>query len=112
MALLDGIQICLKHKLNKVGVELDSQVLVKMLKQEANMPWRIRSTFRKIMELSQNKSFQFMHIFREANVVANGLTNLASSTATNLVFRLNQIPRDVLGLIKLDSMGMPYIRFL
>lgn len=70
-----------------------------------------RPTVTKIMELSQNKCFLFSHRFRIANTVANVLANLASAATIHTIFYLNHIPKDVLGLIKLDSMHMPYVRF-
>lgn len=111
MALMESSCLCQEHGFNHVEVELDSQVLVRMLNSEVATPWKIMEAIAKIQQDNNNGSFQFSHVFREVKVVANALSTLANSTQLHQIFYTIELPKDVVGLAILDMKHTPYIIF-
>lgn len=107
MALMEGIQLCQQQGLDHVMVELDSQVLVRMLNNEVATPWKLRTMIEKIQLQIRNGSFLLFHVFREVNAAT-----LASSTHLNWTFSSNELPKEVLRLVVLGRKHTPYVRLV
>ena len=61
-------------------IESDSQVLVQMVLGKAEIPWKLRRVLGEIWELLGALPFQFKHVYRESNVVADFLASFAVHT--------------------------------
>ncbi|XP_028553892.1 uncharacterized protein LOC114580467 [Dendrobium catenatum] len=106
-----GIHLCLSLGLNKIWVEVDALLLIQYisgnLKNNPNNFYMIRD----IKHCLSRINFSISHIMREGNAVADGLAKMGCGLDGFVHFNENSLPRDILGLIKLDRMGFPYIRF-
>lgn len=109
-ALALGLQLC--HQLGVTGVivELDSLVLVTVLRGGSSIPASLCSYVREIRRFSA-MIVRFQHCFREANSVADSLANFGCSTARFQLFRsFSMLPRVVRGFCQLDRLGLGSFR--
>ena len=56
-------------------IEIDSQVLVDLIKQQSTLAWKFWALFRKIFTILQSFEYQIQHSYREGNAVADSLAN-------------------------------------
>ena len=79
MALLAGLQLAKKHKVEEVTCFLDSELVVKQLNQEYKVKDKdLAKLFVKIWNLVQDfKKVTFAHVRREQNKQADALVNKA-----------------------------------
>lgn len=77
----------------KAETEMDLQVLFRMVKGDASIPWKIKSVAKKMLAISRYKDFHLSHIFGEANVVENSLVTLASATRIHQQFVWSEFPK-------------------
>ena len=78
LALLEGMRV--SAGFHWLHVEMDSQVLVRMVTGNGSVPWKLWSTISRIKTIALGRQVTFTHTYREANAVADALANLASST--------------------------------
>ena len=110
-ALLHGLQLCAAHGLFSIQVETDSQILFHMLQTTSNSwPWNIYSIIVSVQTLLRDVSMSFVHIYREANSVADFLAVHASTHRSSTIFNSTTIPRKLKRLLFLDQIGCPTIR--
>ncbi|XP_062028738.1 uncharacterized protein LOC133744687 [Rosa rugosa] len=82
-ALRDGLYHAFLLKCKKLIVEGDSKLIIDAAKNNCTVPWRLRTLFKDIWFLSsQFEEVAFIHIPREANLVADAVTNHAHSSPT------------------------------
>ncbi|XP_027152155.1 uncharacterized protein LOC113758673 [Coffea eugenioides] len=73
-ALLLGLQICVHRGFENLYVQSDSLALVRILQHCTYCPWHIRLEVRQIWKLVEDPD-RFSHCYREANTVADVLSN-------------------------------------
>ena len=76
LALLEGLQMCATRWIQGIQVEVDSAVLVSLVKSGGILGWRYRNMLRRIRRLLVTLSISFDHAFRAANMVADRLASL------------------------------------
>lgn len=81
-----------------------------MLSSRATWPWQHHLLFRKLEALLRHSDFHLTHVFQEANVVADGLSKLASSSQNDFSFTSVTLPQNIRGLVVLDRVSFPYVR--
>jgi hypothetical protein len=75
-----GLKFCSSLKFSSNVDQLDSQVLMNQLNCCVSMPWVYYDIYRHKDEFQQSfGSYVFMHVYREGNLVAKVLANLACS---------------------------------
>ena len=112
VALLVGLQTCANRGFTNIWVQSDSLVLVGVLQRRTQCPWQIRHEVRQIWQLVEDPT-RFFHCYREANTVADALSNVGISHPEHQVkvydcFRM--FLRLARGAIRLDRLGMPSVR--
>nr|XP_027075907.1 uncharacterized protein LOC113699758 [Coffea arabica] len=102
LAVLEGLLMCVAKGIRGILVEVDSAVLVSLVKSSALGGWLYCNVLRRIRRLLDQVAMSFTHIFREANVVADRLAALQGCPSK--VFDSPQLlPREVRGYIAMDA---------
>lgn len=81
MALIDGLELCTSMGLSELDVESDSQVLVMAICIQDNSSWKHIHVLRRCLAIWRDY-FKTKHIFRLANIVADGCTNWVHTRKT------------------------------
>ncbi|XP_027082553.1 uncharacterized protein [Coffea arabica] len=111
-ALLIGLQTCAQRCFRNIYVQSDSLVLIGILQHRIQCPWHIRRIIRQIWQFMEDPD-RFSHCYREANKVADVLSNVGVShpdQQIKIYETLNTFPTMARGAIRLDRLGMPSIR--
>ena len=77
-AILEGLLTCQAHGCSQALVEMDSKVLLDVIKRKATCPWRIDHIVCQIWSVTQTGQFHFLHGFRQV-AAADVLSRLAST---------------------------------
>ena len=108
----DGIRLCIALKLTAVVIELDSKLVVDLLKKELNNPndndvlvADCRNSLRII------PTVRIQHCYREGNKCADALARRGAFLSQNFSIFLDP-PSDVALLLSLDAAGTMYDRFV
>ncbi|PKU60176.1 uncharacterized protein LOC110095807 [Dendrobium catenatum] len=110
-SLLYGIQLRSSLGITNIWVEVDALLLLHYINGNSISNPTIFYKVRDIKHCFSPINYSLSHILREGNAVADGLAKMECSMTDFLHFNDNSLPRDIKGLIKLDQMGFPYIRF-
>nr|XP_027098141.1 LRR receptor-like serine/threonine-protein kinase EFR isoform X2 [Coffea arabica] len=111
-ALLIGLQTCKHRGFENISVQSDSLLLVGIIQRSTQCPWQIRREIRQIWKLLQ-EPIHFSHCYREANTVADALSNVGVShphQKVKVYDSFTMFPREARGAIRLDKLGLPSIR--
>ncbi|KAM7461730.1 hypothetical protein LguiA_029851 [Lonicera macranthoides] len=110
-ALLMGIRKCVWEGWSNIEVEVDSLILVQVVKQQIRVPWCIHFELKEIMHLLGQVNFQISHIYRESNKCADFLANIGCKERVFLNFvEFESCPHYLKGLLKIDRAGLPSLR--
>ncbi|XP_071927455.1 uncharacterized protein [Coffea arabica] len=111
-ALLIGLQISAHRGFLNLNVQSDSLLLIGILQHRIHCPWHIRRVIRQIWQIMEDPD-RFSHCYREANTVADVLSNEGVShpqQQLRIYETFNTFPPMARGAIRLDKLGMPSIR--
>ena len=111
-ALLIGLQICIHNGFGNICVQSDSLVLIGIIQRRTQCPWKIRRYVNQIWQLLDDPP-RFTHCYREANTVADALSNVGIShpdKQIEIYDTFSTFPRLARGAIRLDRIGIPSIR--
>lgn len=104
-ALLDGLWMCRQLGSRDILVESDSKVIVGWLALGVCKYWFLWDYWEEVKEIVGELNIRFRHIFREANMVVDYLAKQGSYG-----INYDEVPLYVRGLIRMDKLGIPYIR--
>lgn len=92
----------------KVILEMDSDLAVNWIRQQAHPPWFIDQILNKIHNIiSQFQVFRCKQVYREANFVANTLSKHGHNvTSPSLYFSTHQLPREARAYFELDKLKL------
>ena len=102
------------YYIDYVGIQLDSLVLVGILRKQFQCPWHIRREMWQIWQLL-GESPRIVHCYKEANKVADILSNVGVAHPDQQVRvydHIHLIPQLARGEIRLDRLGLPSVRKL
>ena len=89
-ALERGLQLCFKLGLSRIFIEGDSQVVLNTIRQKKTPNWVLNSKLQEVLILMENFEETFIgHIYREGNVMADGLANRGADGDRCVVFNSN-----------------------
>ena len=111
-ALRDGIRLCVTLKLPVVEIELDSKLVVDLMKKELDHPNGIDvlvADCRKF--LKDIPLVRIKHCYRKANKCVDALARRGALLSQDFIIFLNP-PSDVALLLSLDLVGMMYDRIV
>lgn len=110
LALLDGLRLCKHHNIFRVWLEVDSLLLVQMLKGASDIPWNLSYIVREIKIFLSPLSV-FTHVYREINQGAYLLANWGVEQQRNEIFLdSSSIPHRLKGILRLDKSGLSQLR--
>ena len=82
-----GLQLCFKLGLSRIFIEGDSQVVLNAIRQKKTPNWVLNSKLQEVLILMENFEETFIgHIYREGNVMADGLANRGTDGDRSVVF--------------------------
>ncbi|OVA11571.1 Ribonuclease H domain [Macleaya cordata] len=108
-ALLDGLLLCSQIGVRRIAVRVDSKLVASLFHYKYKIPWTILQWWRRIRDLASNLDLMVGHVYRELNAPADARANMGFSTRTDHIF-LSDFPSRIVGLARLDRMGVPYFR--
>ncbi|XP_071933890.1 uncharacterized protein [Coffea arabica] len=108
-SLLYGVQQCLSRGFSRVQVEVDSLLLVNILRGKSRCPWRVRSKIESIQTVLR-MGWSVEHCYREANQVADALSKVGALGSGIVIYTSQSaLPRPARGAMVLDSTGTPVL---
>ena len=111
LVALEGLQVCAGKGIREVLVEVDSAVLVSLVKSSAIGGWSYCILLRRIRRLLDQVSVLFEHIFRETNMVADRIAALHGYPS--MVFDSpHQLSREIRGCLAMDAREFPSLRLV
>lgn len=110
LALLEGLRLCAAFGTCGIDIEMDSKLVVDMLHDIVEWPWRLHQELSQAKLLLASVGGRLVHTFREANAVADSLAKIASTTSASHSFTFSTLPLYVRGLLALDRVSYPYVR--
>lgn len=84
-ALYDGLRICQQLEIDRVIVESDSTAVISAIKKRFVEHWKLTYIFRLCVSVV-GTDYQFCHVVRQKNVVADRLANIALSHSGTVEF--------------------------
>ena len=109
-ALLFGVKLCLQRGFGPLEVELDSLVLVRILKRLVRCPWGIHTEVQQLLGFASYLP-RILHCYRQANQVADALANTGCQLARDDIYVVaSDLPRLARGALFLDRLGVPSLR--
>ncbi|KAK6796412.1 hypothetical protein RDI58_004113 [Solanum bulbocastanum] len=92
-------------------MELDSVIIVQMIKGISNIPWNLITMIEDIQQRIREREIQVSRCYREGNTVADALSKHAISIEHEIYFDSeDQLPREVKGPFFMDKLDMPSFR--
>ncbi|KAK6777990.1 hypothetical protein RDI58_024708 [Solanum bulbocastanum] len=77
IAMWNALKYCKRQGINNIILETDSLSLKNMIMRDWKIPWSLTEKIEEIQKIMANMHIQVMHIFREANELADCIANLA-----------------------------------
>lgn len=100
-----AVTYCKTYKIRGITIETDSIVVMKMIKKEWQIPWHVGEQIQHIQYIMQEMEIQIRHVFREANQLADALTNEACEQQSRLIIQAaSQLPIACKGIARLDKL--------
>lgn len=99
---------CLQLGYTKVILEVDSELIIKWINQQAKSPWQICHLLDKLQNIIiQFQVFRCRHTFREANFTPDVLSKFSHKcTSPHLYFSRKELPKEARAYYDLDKMEM------
>ncbi|KAF5176952.1 Ribonuclease h domain [Thalictrum thalictroides] len=79
-ALLDGLDMCQDLCIDKIQIRTDSTLVVKWFLNLIEVPWHLRTWWRKIQIQARFLDIKMVHVYREGNSLADYLSKQGDST--------------------------------
>lgn len=106
-----GLQWCIDNNIKNFNLEMNSKIVVDMIKGTNKPSWKLHHWIAKIQDKLKFLNADVTHCYREANMVADSLAKFgAIEDASMIFFQINELPRQVKGAYILDKIGMPNFR--
>lgn len=104
-ALYDGLRICQQLEIDRVIVESDSTVVISAIKKRYVEHWKLTYIFRLCVSVV-GADYQFCHVVRQKNTVADRLANIAHShSGTVEFFTPSNFPPSIRTAYRADLLG-------
>ena len=104
-----GLNWAIELGYRNIILEIDSQLVVHWILKKVIPQWNIITQLGRIQNLiSQTQNFKCVHVFREANCVADALSKFSHKTNTpQIYFNSQQMPKEAKSYYHLDLLQMP-----
>ena len=105
-ALRDGLFLCVQAQVQALIVEMDAKALVDAFSNQNNSNVITSPLMEDSRQLAtQIPQVRFMHVYREANRVADHLAKLGSSMESDFVV-FSSPPVDIVSVVEADCRGL------
>lgn len=110
-ALLQGVKRCLAEGNTHVDLEMDSFILMQIVKKEVDIPWLVIYEIRELWSCLSSMDVKIMHAYREINQAADALANIGCKAQRYVDFcYFREFPQRVKGIVNLNRMGVANLR--
>lgn len=110
-ALLDGLRLAKLHGILLSIIYTDSKVIYDLVKGNGYPPWQLVPWWSSLKDSFQLSSIPIVHIFREANLMADSLAKVAVDRGRNSeFFSMRELPDVVRKAARADALGIPSLR--
>ncbi|GAA0144402.1 hypothetical protein LIER_04859 [Lithospermum erythrorhizon] len=107
-ALVDGPKMCCEKKTLQPTIETDSKLLHDMITTNTT-PWHLQALVQYVRRMLQACRASFSKVYREQNMAADHLSNLALERDKNGTFNSSNLPISLKAYIELESKGIGYV---
>lgn len=109
-AAIEALLICKQMEVKKIILEIDSHVLMQMLKANKCNQWRLKQWWKSIQH-EHHRISQVMHVYKEGNRIIDRLVNVAIDRGEDRVIKnWTDLPLEAKGAIMLEQWGMSYLK--
>ncbi|XP_035541522.1 uncharacterized protein LOC118344586 [Juglans regia] len=109
-SLLEGVRRCYQLGFRRVDIEVDSQLIVSWVTKGTCNIWYLEDFWEELQGLLGCLEYRLTHVFREGNAVADYLAKRGAE-GLNCDWSFNDaLPSQLRGLLRLDKIGIPYLR--
>lgn len=105
-----AIELAYSHNWKNLWIEVDSQFVLKALKNPSLVPWKLRNRWMNCIMLTSKMNFLATHIYREGNRCTDTLAS-AGFNVPNLTVWLHLLDCISAFFVK-DRLGLPNFRFV
>ncbi|KAH0746243.1 hypothetical protein KY285_007900 [Solanum tuberosum] len=110
-AIWKAMRYCKEQGYANIFLETDSLSLKNMIRGEWKIPWEIIERVEEIHEMMEISNTQIRHIYREANQLADFITNTAIDQEGKLQYHgFYQLPSKARGILNMDKQQIAAIR--
>ncbi|KAI3443768.1 hypothetical protein Pfo_000433 [Paulownia fortunei] len=110
-AVLRGLMLAIERGFTRIWIEVDSKLVVQLLTGNSMANWTHQSFITRDRSLLRGVEYKITHLLREGNKVADCLANMACILLDSNVFQQNNIPNEICGLVKADTLKLTSFRF-
>lgn len=110
-ALCQGLDFCWSKGFLGINAEVDSQTLFLLATSNKYATWPLCNVIEKIRWLLKQLQGELVHIYKEANAVADALAGLHVSRHATF-HSIHQLPGSIKSRIRLDCRSFPYLCLL
>ncbi|XP_042964017.1 uncharacterized protein LOC122298309 [Carya illinoinensis] len=109
-SLLEGVRRCHQFGFRRVEIEIDSQMIVRWCTKGQCTIWYLEDFWEELRGLLGCMEYRLNHVFREGNAVADFLAKMGAGGLTMDWSFNDTLPEQLRGLLRLDRIGLPYLR--
>lgn len=96
---------------HNITMEMDSLSLRNILNKDWRIPWELTHIIEECMHIMEDVNIQVVHVYREANQLADFMANLAiHSDGTQKFHTFSQLPSQARGILNTDKHQIPILR--
>ncbi|KAH0746058.1 hypothetical protein KY285_007715 [Solanum tuberosum] len=111
IAIREAIYHCITTNLNRVWIETDSLVLVKIISGVWEIPWNVSTLVEDIKYLAQHYEFIIQHVYREGNSMVDYIANFAFENEGRQSFSsFHELPTQAGKILNLEKHLIPNLR--
>ncbi|KAH0686985.1 hypothetical protein KY284_017538 [Solanum tuberosum] len=108
---LIGVSWCCDKNIRNIEMELDSIIVINMIKGVTRPSWRLQNIIDDIQHKMHQKNVTISHCYRESNGVADALAKHATTLQEDKVFlHKEDLPKEAIGPLRMDKMQLPSFR--
>ena len=104
-----AIEIANSHQWSNLGLDADSELVIKAFKNVSLVPWKLRNRWLNCVQLISRLNFLATHVFRKGNECADSLASLGFNASPCTIWM--NIPDSIRPLYVKNKLGLPNFRF-
>jgi len=106
VGLHKGLELCLSKGFYYVQVEVDAVLVTQLINKEISVNPQYFYLIKKIQMAISKLNCSLSHIFRECNFCADWLAKFGCSSTSDIIFKIDKLPEQLLNLVRRDNLGL------